>query len=994
MEDSDVECTASLLASVREQEVQFERLTRALEEERRGTQRGTLPRGAQQNGRLPGDAEFERQKVSEVYLNGTQPQQYSTLTRMLDPGHFVEETVTMEEDPDLPASVVSVETSEDGTTRRTETTVKKVVKTVTTRTVIPSVSVSDALSLDGSIQGGNGFSGGSMQGGGAPGNGGGYNATLERMYRGGGGGGTPAPPAGNMYMGPPGTATVPRNYHYADSAGGYPRGGGGYGETNNYRPGPPSEAYASLSRMQHMDDRYRPADGYRTLDAGYRAPSRQADPYAAQPQVRMGSNLELSRGGHPERFVPESYGLEDDQRSLGYEDLDYGLAPGGLGGARDYPSMTLRSAGGTLDPRRRLRSYEDTLDSDMGGGDPYYWASNAPLAQAERGSMASLDGTLRKGGAPQNWRQPELPEVIAMLNYRLDPVKSNAAAFLQHLTFQNDKMKSDVRRLKGIPALVGLLDHPKKDVHYSACGALKNISFGREGENKVAIKNCDGVPALVRLLRKARDQDLTDCITGTLWNLSSHDSVKMEIVDHALHALSDEVMVPRSGWEREQNEDSKPRHIEWETALTNTAGCLRNVSSERSEARRKLRECSGLVDALMYIVQSQINRQDVDNKLVENSVCLLRNLSYQVHREVPGCERYQENALLSQSPNSNGTQRASCFGSKKGKGKNNTEDYSTEVIDIPKRSVPAKGYELLFQPEVVRLYTSLLKESKIPAVLEAAAGALQNLCAGRWTYGRYIRAMVRQEKGLSSIAELLEHPQDRVVRGMSGALRNLAIDGRNRELIGKHAMPSLVLNLPGGQQQPAKNLSEETTVSVLSTMNEVLQNNLEAAKKLREAQGIEKLVLINKDGNRTDREVRGAGLVLQTVWGYKELRKPLEKEGWKKTDFMVNLNPVPRNQGYEDSTLPLMDKRAGEKGDRDRDMIPMNDLGPEAYSTLDQRDRNRTLDRSIDMSEQDHMQRGLLEGSNGSLTHLVDSYDEKLIIFISQRDLSIQSHCR
>ncbi|KAK6468604.1 catenin delta-1 isoform X3 [Huso huso] len=170
-------------------------------------------------------------------------------------------------------------------------------------------------------------------------------------------------------------------------------------------------------------------------------------------------------------------------------------------------------------------------------------------------------------------------------------------------------------------------------------------------------------------------------------------------------------------------------------------------------------------------------------------------------------------------------------------------------------------------------------------------------------------------------------------------------------------MPSLVLNLPGGQQQPAKNLSEETTVSVLSTMNEVLQNNLEAAKKLREAQGIEKLVLINKDGNRTDREVRGAGLVLQTVWGYKELRKPLEKEGWKKTDFMVNLNPVPRNQGYEDSTLPLMDKRAGEKGDRDRDMIPLNDLGPEAYSTLDQRDRNRTLDRSIDMSEQDHMQK-------------------------------------
>ena len=35
------------------------------------------------------------------------------------------------------------------------------------------------------------------------------------------------------------------------------------------------------------------------------------------------------------------------------------------------------------------------------------------------------------------------------------------------------------------------------------------------------------------------------------------------------------------------------------------------------------------------------------------------------------------------------------------------------------------------------------------------------------------------------IAELLAHGNDRVVRAMSGALRNLAIDNRNCELLGK-----------------------------------------------------------------------------------------------------------------------------------------------------------------------------------------------------------------
>ncbi len=81
-------------------------------------------------------------------------------------------------------------------------------------------------------------------------------------------------------------------------------------------------------------------------------------------------------------------------------------------------------------------------------------------------------------------------------------------------------------------------------------------------------------------------------VPGTLWNLSSHDSVKMEIVDHALHALADEVVVPHSGWERGSNggeESCKPRHLEWETALTNTAGCLRYATDQWMESRESPR---------------------------------------------------------------------------------------------------------------------------------------------------------------------------------------------------------------------------------------------------------------------------------------------------------------------------------------------------------------------------------------------------------------------
>ena len=54
----------------------------------------------------------------------------------------------------------------------------------------------------------------------------------------------------------------------------------------------------------------------------------------------------------------------------------------------------------------------------------------------------------------------------------------------------------------------------------------------------------------------------------------------------------------------------------------------RNISSDGEYARKKLRECEGLCDSIFFIVRAAIGKNDIDNKCVENCVCLLRNLSY------------------------------------------------------------------------------------------------------------------------------------------------------------------------------------------------------------------------------------------------------------------------------------------------------------------------------------------------------------------------------
>ena len=96
-------------------------------------------------------------------------------------------------------------------------------------------------------------------------------------------------------------------------------------------------------------------------------------------------------------------------------------------------------------------------------------------------------------------------------------------------------------------------------------------------------------------------------------------------------------------------------------------------------------------------------------QLVENSVCLLRNLSYQVHREIPGCERYAEAAPINQGPPP--TSKGGCFGSRKGKGQYRTviKAKSSTVSDrlAAQRQAVAGLFELAGGGSICRCFFTL-----------------------------------------------------------------------------------------------------------------------------------------------------------------------------------------------------------------------------------------------------------------------------------------------
>lgn len=556
-------------------------------------------------------------------------------------------------------------------------------------------------------------------------------------------------------------------------------------------------------------------------------------------------------------------------------------------------------------------------------------ASGMPIGNGDAQHRAT-------NAASTRWRDPNLTEVISFLNDSNNVIKANAAAYLQHLCYMDDPNKQRTRTLGGIPPLVKLLSHDSPEVYRNACGALRNLSYGRQNdENKRAIKNAGGIVALINLLRRTTESEVKELVTGVIWNMSSCEDLKRSIIDDGVAVIVTYILIPHSGWDT-----NSPGDPCYSTVFRNASGVLRNVSSAGEYARTKLRDCPGLVDSLLYVVRAAIDKSNIGSKIVENCVCILRNLSYRCQEvedpnydkhPIPTQSRTSGNAQSSSgSSSSSKGENLGCFGASKKKkdvqqnnehkenlsgsssvsnsGNSNNGGSGTASRSSVQRQEPIKGYELLWQPDVVQSYLSLLQSCSNPETLEAAAGAIQNLAACYWQPSIEIRAAVRKEKGLPILVELLRMEVDRVVCAVATALRNLAIDQRNKELIGKYAMRDLVQKLPSNNPQHDQGTSDDTIAAVLATLNEVIKKNAEFSRSLLDAGGVERLMNITRQRQKyTPRVLKFSGQVLFTMWQHQELRDVYKKHGWKEHDFVTKTiaarNAAPNSPNNANSTL-------------------------------------------------------------------------------------------
>ena len=288
-------------------------------------------------------------------------------------------------------------------------------------------------------------------------------------------------------------------------------------------------------------------------------------------------------------------------------------------------------------------------------------------------------------------------------------------------------------------------------------------------------------------------------------------------------------------------------------------------------------------------------KDNMNSKCLENCMCILRNLSFRLQEIIdPNYDRdvkpYPTDNRTTKCVGAGGSGRST---SRKRGGKNAEEDFLLSVYPY-NMPVPNEGRppELLWSLATLTKYLLIIKESTVRDTIEAAVGCLQNLTACYWRASCVIRQEVRKLKGLPTLVHLLkseEYEDEPIVSVTAIALRNLAIDSKNRELIGKYAMKDLVAKLPDPARPVPMRLSvlhEDTITAVLACINECIKCNDDFVKSCYAEGGVKRMMFITRNAQYFPiKIVKYAAHVLASMWKHKNLHDLLKKDGYKETDF-------------------------------------------------------------------------------------------------------------
>ncbi|XP_077369708.1 plakophilin-1 [Festucalex cinctus] len=465
-----------------------------------------------------------------------------------------------------------------------------------------------------------------------------------------------------------------------------------------------------------------------------------------------------------------------------------------------------------------------------------------------------------------------IKEAVEFLSHPEEKFQQCGATIIQQTTFKDDRAKQEVLQLGGIPTLVTLLRSPSPAVSQAAAGALRNLVFKNQ-KNKLQVQQCGGIAKALQLLKETECNETQKQITGLLWNLSSADELKGELIATALPALTENVVVPFTRW----SDDSTTNNIHPEV-FYNTTGCLRNLSCAQLRERTAMRDCRGLVDSLMCYLQSCVADNNPDDKSVENCACILHNLTYQLEAESPKC--FADFIPTTESQSGRRSPTVGCFSPKSGKVQ---QQFSFDSMRGMFDEDP-KGAKWLCHPKAMQTYLSLLSSSQKDATLEACCGALQNLTASKHLGSSAMSQILVQKLGaLMHIAPLLRSPKSSLQKAAVSLLGNIGRTNGLQATMAKQVLPELTSLISAGPRELGN--SDESVATACNTVRNLMMADTEVNKKFIDGDLVASLADLSRNGS-FPKGSKAASVLLYHLWNDKNLQSIIKKLGMSKSLFV------------------------------------------------------------------------------------------------------------
>ncbi|XP_027715942.1 plakophilin-3 isoform X1 [Vombatus ursinus] len=607
-------------------------------------------------------------------------------------------------------------------------------------------------------------------------------------------------------------------------------------------------------------------------------------------------------GGLDDRYSVVSEQLEPpggaSYRAFSYE--RQASSTSSRAGGLDWPEAADGAPGRTIRApamrtlQRFQSSHRSRATSSVGAGGGLEHVARAPsvrslsLSLADSGHLPDVRGLDSYGGhrtlqrLSSGFDDIDLPSAVKYLMASDPNLQVLGAAYIQHKCYSDAAAKKQARSLQAVPKLVKLFNHANQEVQRHATGATRNLIYDNV-DNKLALVEENGIFELLRTLRE-QDDELRKNVTGILWNLSSSDHLKDRLARDTLEQLTDLVLSPLSG-------SGGPPLIQQNASeaeiFYNATGFLRNLSSASQATRQRMRECHGLVDALVTYIHHALDVGKCEDKSVENAVCVLRNLSYRLYDEMPpsALQRLEGRGRGEAGAGRPG-EVVGCFTPQSRRLRE--LPLATDTLTFAEVSKDPKGLEWLWSPQIVGLYNRLLQRCELNRhTTEAAAGALQNITAGdrRWA-GVLSRLALEQERILNPLLDRVRTADHHQLRSLTGLIRNLSRNARNKDEMSTKVVSHLIEKLPGsvGEKPPPA----DVLVNIIAVLNNLVVASPIAARDLLYFDGLRKLIYIKKkrDGPDSEKSSRAASSLLANLWQYSKLHRDFRAKGYRKEDFL------------------------------------------------------------------------------------------------------------